>query len=194
MDLNPSLVLEVYRSVWEEYSEWSDYYNASTLKSLEAPAPRFSLDLLIDLEETDSTDSTPLSYDNDLKFSFSELNSDGSTIDEYVISTNVVTVDQSFRPHPPYESCTPITRNLMVGDDPDTLPFIPFVDDPKYDYRLYAEEHSHFRWQEPFVDPDSMYLRTDSSFAYQINCSGSCGLQNFRKIDRESWHETRRNR
>lgn len=155
MDVNPTLrnvVLEVYLSVWEEYSEWSELHNASTLKSLEAPRCSFNFSIPIYLEEADSTD---LPDDSDLKFSVSELNPDGSTIDEYVISTYVVTVDQALRAHSPYESCTPITRNLMVGDDPDVLPFIPFGDDPTYDHRLYAEEHSYFRWHKLFVDPDS---------------------------------------
>jgi len=88
------------------------------------------------------------------QFTVSKLN--GDTTDEYSIRGRMYYVDQNFRGHPPYESCTPLSRNLMVGDDPDHLPFIPFADDPAYNFHLDIEEHSYFRWNQSCLDPDSM--------------------------------------
>ncbi|KAF8970309.1 hypothetical protein BDZ97DRAFT_1652502, partial [Flammula alnicola] len=57
-------------------------------------------------------------------------------------------------PYPPYDSCIPISRNIMRGDDPDYLPFIPFSDDPTYDYTYDNDHHKYFAWHKPDRDPD----------------------------------------
>ena len=150
-----NLVLQIYRSVWEEYSEWSNKCRTTTLESLAASYPKLDLQTYFEFKETESASEASLAADDDdIHFTVYEFNIDGLTTDEYLISGKSLSVDQDFRPHPPYESCTPISRNLMVGDDPDYLPFIPFADDPKYDFRLDIEEHHYFRWHQPFLDPD----------------------------------------
>jgi hypothetical protein len=53
-----------------------------------------------------------------------------------------------------YEACTPISRNLMIGDDSDFLPFIPNSDDPSYDYTYDIHEHKYFAWHRLNRDPD----------------------------------------
>lgn len=153
------LVLHVYRSVWEEYSEWSNNTGSSTLKSLEAKQ-QLQLDLAI-LEET----AVEIVTDGDFpQFTVSEFDGDVTT-DEYSIRGRILYVDQNFRRHPPYECCTPLSRNLMVGDDPDDLPFIPFADDPAYNFHLDVEEHSYFRWNQPNLDPDgTCHFPTDFLF------------------------------
>jgi histone-lysine N-methyltransferase EZH2 len=65
-----------------------------------------------------------------------------------------------FPPYPSYNACAPISRNITVGDDPDKLPFIPFADDPDYDYDLDIEHHSYFAWPNLTQDPDSNHLNT----------------------------------
>jgi histone-lysine N-methyltransferase EZH2 len=145
-----NLVLQVYQSVWEEYSQWSSDHNTAALKSLETSHPHLDLQTDWELDPEDNCDNS-----NDL-FTVTEFDTDGFITDEYVLKGNFVILDQPVHPHPPYESCTPISRNLMVGDDPDDLPFIPFADDPTYDYNLVIEEHSYCRWHQPYLDPDSM--------------------------------------
>lgn len=146
-----NIVLQVYRSVWEEYSEWSNKRRTTTLKSLAVSHPKLDY---FEFKETESVEASLAAEDDDIHFTVYEFNIDGLTTDEYLISGKSFSVDQDFRPHAPYESCTPISRNLMVGDDPDYLPFIPFADDPKYDFHLDIEEHCYFRWHQPFLDPD----------------------------------------
>lgn len=176
LDSNPivraslrNLVLQVYRSVWEEYSEWSDKHTASSLKSLETSLQE------LDLQEKESPDTCHITADNDLLFTTSEFNADGFIVEEYETKGTSIIVDQTLRSHPPYESCTPIARNLMVGDDPDDLPFIPFADDPTYNFLSDIEEYSCFRWQEPFIDSDCTCDFRIDNFSLKIR-SGSCGL------------------
>jgi histone-lysine N-methyltransferase EZH2 len=146
-------------TVWEDYSEWSDRYNASTLKFLTAQDSRQQLDLRTDFEETESdTCLVHVTDDDDLLFTVTELDVDGFTTREYVIKGTSLNVDQIFRPHPPYESCAPISRNLMVGDDPDDPPFIQFADDPTYNFRLDIEEHKYFWWNRPRSLRPQFYL------------------------------------
>jgi hypothetical protein len=51
----------------------------------------------------------------------------------------------------------------MVGDDPEKLPFLPFADDPTYDYELDIGHHGYFAWPNLTQDPDSNYLHKVTS-------------------------------
>ena len=143
-------VLSVYKSVWEEYSLWSDQHNASTLELLNAPfrnAPCWNLDG----ENPDLSFHGSTSGNSQL-FTSTSFDSDGNTIEIAVAVTSLTLAP--FQPYPPYESCTPISRNLMVGDDSDALPFMPFSDDPTYDFNFDIEEYKYFLWQQEEIDPD----------------------------------------
>jgi hypothetical protein len=70
------------------------------------------------------------------------------------VPLHVTRVDIAFPALPAHEYCTPITRNLFLGDDPHDLPFIPFADDPTFDLARYLEEYKTFSWRESAVDPD----------------------------------------
>ncbi|RPD53881.1 SET domain-containing protein [Lentinus tigrinus ALCF2SS1-6] len=51
-------------------------------------------------------------------------------------------------PYPRYESCPPINNNILLGDDSNYLPFMPFADDPTFDYHDYLADHKGLAWQE----------------------------------------------
>ncbi len=143
------IVLSVYKSVWEEYSLWSDQHNASTLESLNARlhnTPCWNLDN----ENPDLSFGGPAS---DQLFAFTSFNSDGHATEIRDVAVTSLTLAR-FQTHPPYESCAPISRSLMVGDDSDALPFMPFSDDPTYDFNFDIEEYKCFRWQLEEIDPD----------------------------------------
>ncbi|KAF8156618.1 hypothetical protein B0H34DRAFT_847237 [Crassisporium funariophilum] len=76
-------------------------------------------------------------------------------VTELLISTpEIIKAEKSSKP-PSYECCTPISRNIMVGDDSHYLPFIPNADDPTYDSTFDIDEHDYFAWQQPdTVEPD----------------------------------------
>ncbi|ETW75709.1 hypothetical protein HETIRDRAFT_106382 [Heterobasidion irregulare TC 32-1] len=58
------------------------------------------------------------------------------------------------KPYSAYEGCTPISRNIFLGDDSDHLPFIPFADDPGFDWAENAEFFTYLAWESRFFDPD----------------------------------------
>lgn len=58
-----------------------------------------------------------------------------------------------FLPHPVYEICTPAARNIKVGDDPDQMSFLPFADDPAFDWEPYNKEYGSFAWQHFQLNP-----------------------------------------
>lgn len=142
-------VLSVYKSVWEEYSLWSDQHDASTLESLNAPlhnSPCWNVG-------AENPDVSVRGSDGDHLFAFTSFNSDGHAIEIRDVAVGLLTL-APFQPHSPYESCTPISRSLMVGDDSDALPFMPFSDDPMYDFNFDIEEYKYFRWQQEEMHPD----------------------------------------
>ncbi|TDL25214.1 SET domain-containing protein [Rickenella mellea] len=57
-------------------------------------------------------------------------------------------------PHPAYESCAPSDRCITIGDDPDDMPFIPYVDDDRFDLSDYCDHYDSFIWDKPIPDPD----------------------------------------
>jgi histone-lysine N-methyltransferase EZH2 len=75
-----------------------------------------------------------------------------------IVPVEVVKLDEALKPHPSYEACTPLMRSISVGDDPHLMPFMPFSDDPEFDYMSYNEQHKFFLWQIPNHDRDCAYL------------------------------------
>ncbi|KAI0708772.1 hypothetical protein C8T65DRAFT_650065 [Cerioporus squamosus] len=61
-------------------------------------------------------------------------------------------------PYPSYESCAPINANILHGDDPNYLPFIPFADEPTFDFRDYVYDHKGLAWQEGYRDSDVLAI------------------------------------
>ena len=151
------VVSQVYKSVWEDFSVWEEDHSRQTLQSLSRPSRPHLNPLLISSGQSHSaikeTRSTTHNVPNTVVESF-----DDSDLENGSTSTVLVTVHtigkgpmlQSLS----YESCTPISRNLMIGDDSDFLPFIPNSDDPSYDYTYDIEEHNFFAWHRPNRDPD----------------------------------------
>ena len=64
-----------------------------------------------------------------------------------------VYVGGEFLPHPVYEICTPAARNIKVGDDPDQMSFLPFADDPAFNWTPYNKEYEYFSWQLSLLNP-----------------------------------------
>jgi hypothetical protein len=149
-DLLLELITRTYESVWTEYFAWSFQNSAATLKSL--AVANIQPDSQTDLDKDLLNLYVAHISDGDEPFLVADFNGEGLAEVLTVAATSFCA--DPFRPHPPYESCTPISRNLMVGDDPNDLPFIPFSDDPSYNYHVDIEDYKHFRWQSPNLKQD----------------------------------------
>ncbi|KAF8803025.1 SET domain-containing protein [Phlegmacium glaucopus] len=160
------VISHVYKSVWEDFSVWEQDHCRRTLKSLSRPVRTHLNPLPMSSGQSQSTLEEPPSRrdgPSTVAESFDDwdiTNSSKSTL--YV--TDVQTIKEDQLPQPPsYESCTPISRNLMVGDDSDFLPFIPNSDDPTYDYTYDIDEHKYFAWHQPNRDPDLEVINIETT-------------------------------
>ncbi|KAJ7115589.1 hypothetical protein C8R43DRAFT_1038547 [Mycena crocata] len=153
------LVKTVYQEVYEDFRSWKLDYASKILHSLGHPPSRAA-------EPVSGTPSVtePEPAPNDPVFIPFESSTSAEYIEVYDYETGTTErvpmqmthwrVQDVFPASPAYEYCTPTPRNILHGDDPRELPFIPFPDDPTFDHRLYLEEYDEFAWEQPVLDPD----------------------------------------
>ncbi|KAL0062283.1 Histone-lysine N-methyltransferase setd7 [Marasmius tenuissimus] len=144
-----SLVKSTYRDAWARFYEWDEEDSRNTLKSLRATSARRNRLPMHD----------ELRPESGLQSSGSPLTEEAFSIVEYdeQNGTETVTVGRIQGKDPTdgvyrnlsYDSCTPISRNIQVGDDSDTLAFLPFADDPTFDWKDFVDQHAYCAWQEP---------------------------------------------
>jgi len=146
-----SLVAHVFRSNWLSFYEWKAHDAIESLVSLLAPEQE---------EDTDWSDISSDEEEDTLLIS----EADHITVSEYSSSSKIITVLPAIKntiqfilePHPSYTSTTPLRRSILVGDDLNPMPFIPFSDDPSFPHESHMDEHYEtFAWHEvDFFDPD----------------------------------------
>ena len=175
------VIQEVYRTTWTDFYDWEQYHVAETLHSLARPIEPPNTTQIILLPTPDSSQKgeskqgdwdeggyfAVLDYDYDANPNGTEPRVTTSTLTPQTLEvTNVLD------PYPAYEVCTPVNRNILVGDDSEYLPFLPFSDDPTFDHlaHIVDSEYRYFEWQVPNRDPDCDWLFLDFLFfAVEIN-------------------------
>jgi len=171
LDAPHDFVLGTYGSVWAEHASHHVEHCRNSFISLKRshprrrrPPPRSTLfaDHSLSRAMAASTSSVdphpePLQFES---FAIYEYDTANETSLPRLRETKalVLTASPPFPPYPSYNSCAPISRSIMVGDDSEELPFIQFADDPTYDYHLDIENHGYFAWPNLTQDPDSNYL------------------------------------
>ena len=154
------LVDTVYQTAWNGFYDWEQAYCLQTLRSLaRVPSHDASCSRNKSVNDVD-TSSRSLSPQ---KSQVSRCEPEVFTVIDYSVDGEpetatlpVVAVQgtRPFEPCAPYEICTPLNRNISVGDDSHYMPFIPLIDDPTFDSLRHAEDYNHFQWQMPNRDPD----------------------------------------
>lgn len=156
IDDKKSLVAQVYRSNWVSFYEWKVRDSRDSLTSLfvynytmEEDADWF--DIPSDEEDELFTDNIVPDADHVI---VAEYSSSSQAIT--VLPTIGTTVQYTLEPHPNYTSTTPLRRSILVGDDLNPMPFIPFSDDPSFPHESHMDEHYEtFAWHEmDLLDPD----------------------------------------
>ena len=150
------VVSQVYKSVWEDFSGWEQDHCQQTLQSLSRPYRPHLNPLLISSGQSYSPSKDPRSTHvapNTVVESFDDCDMESGSTSTVLVTVHTIGKGQMLQPLS-YEACTPISRNLMIGDDSHHLPFIPNSDDPTYDYTYDVEEHKYFAWHKPNRDPD----------------------------------------
>jgi hypothetical protein len=157
------LVCRVSETVSSEFYAWDINYCQETLRSLLVKAPTSHRYPTKDTEVAHAQKarkgkgrSRPKRAEEE--FEILEITDGPEGCTSTIVPVEVVELDEALKPHPSYEACTPLMRSICVGDDPHLMPFMPFSDDPEFDYMSYNEQHKFFLWQIPNRDPDCAHL------------------------------------
>ncbi|THG98885.1 hypothetical protein EW026_g3363 [Hermanssonia centrifuga] len=143
------LTLTVFREVWNEFYAWKHSACEAAIQKLAATdeAIRLVKDDYAGLFDSASarTSETPSDF---VVYDFCSK----STSNTSTISINA----SSITPASQYESCAPIPRNVLHGDDPNEMAFVPYADDTNFNEVDYAMEYKNLSWQVD-NDPDTEY-------------------------------------
>ncbi|KZT18938.1 hypothetical protein NEOLEDRAFT_84716 [Neolentinus lepideus HHB14362 ss-1] len=131
-------VLAAYSRVWDEFYRWEPDACHEVLASLRRDTNSLH-SLMEDIPPQNINHSGQDSTESDLCF-ISVTTGGPSTV-----MSIEETLAKSFAAHPPYEACTPISRNIIFRegdyDDAQECQFIPYADDPEFDSIKYL---AHF--------------------------------------------------
>ncbi|KAG0705966.1 hypothetical protein DFH29DRAFT_799275 [Suillus ampliporus] len=170
------LVQSVFAEVLAEFRDWKVKYCEHILHSLSHGKRSPRVPIL-------DGDGTPLNIvgnvggspdrDTERLVAVTSYSEDGTPRSTSTIPLQVVHAEL-LEPHKPYESCSPISRNIFRGDDDDAMAFIPYADDATFDHADHMLCYSSFAWQDDY-DPDlevisleaAYRLRTVHSLLYQ---------------------------
>ena len=141
------VISQVYKSVWEDFSVWERDHCRQTLQSLSHPFRPHLYPLLIPSGQSHSALKEPHDAPSNVVESFDDSDMENGSTSTVSVTVQTISNSQMLKPLS-YEACTPISRNLMIGDDSDFLPFIPNSDDPTYDYTYDIDEHKFFAWHQ----------------------------------------------
>ncbi|KAI0326496.1 SET domain-containing protein [Cubamyces sp. BRFM 1775] len=153
------LVTQTFKEVWTEYYNWETVHSARVLGSLAAKKP----------EEPEEVSSLVLEEDYPLG-----PTTGGDSFGRYQVvndewdynttpNADLAVISSHILPHPPYECCTPITYNILHGDDSNFMPFVPLADDPTFDHREHAYEYKALAWQEAYRDPETLEIAVEAA-------------------------------
>ncbi|KAF6753658.1 hypothetical protein DFP72DRAFT_1010437 [Ephemerocybe angulata] len=133
-----------------EYQTWDAEYCKSALLSLQRPASKPEPSTILvengSLGDSGSDTGEFICTEFEEETGVSTTTGTAESFDVYVSA--------EFLRHPGYDSCTPAARNIMVGDDSDYMPFMPFADDPTFGWKAYSNEYKYLAWQVYRPDPD----------------------------------------
>ena len=153
-----ALVHDVYKATWHDFYTWEQDHCLRTLHSL-ARTPSSSPPRSAEIK-TRSLSNCDLSLEaavvdkttEEESFTLHDYSRDTPAIS--TLSAQTINVINPFKACPPYEICTPVSRNIYVGDDFEDMPFIQLVDDPTFDLAAHTADYKRFEWQLPNRDPD----------------------------------------
>ncbi|CAK5262025.1 unnamed protein product [Mycena citricolor] len=142
-----TLVEAVFNQVSSEFAIWKADHAARILRNVASDDPSVARTVGASMSAR-MPSTTTLSIAEPSALAVWDFEGDGDTLDttpEYV-GVKVIHADASFSPVPVYEYCTPSLRNVKVGDDSSSMPFLPFPNDPRFDLADYVELHKQCSW------------------------------------------------
>lgn len=165
-ELLEDLVESVYAEVWDSFYECDVQYCQEAIGSLavNGPASRMAQSLNCGEDLEDKVSDVLDGFQNmkintrssNPAFSITEFGS-GKAHTSSVFAEEIA-LQGSVACSEPYEAFTPCLQSIHVGDDSDSLPFIPCADEPMFNIDEYTDFYGSLSWQgHLFRDPDRMY-------------------------------------
>ncbi|KAI0824327.1 hypothetical protein BC628DRAFT_1378815 [Trametes gibbosa] len=160
-----SQILSKFGEVSHEYYEWESNYCAHVLDSLATatqpvnPGTNRWMTVGEGEDPEDSIDSG-VSLD-DLEFTTYERRGEYWDYSTKRIHT-ILHVSQLF-PNAAYESCAPLNQNILHGDDPNYMLFVPHADVLTFSHEDHALEYKALAWQEAYRESDTLAIVTETA-------------------------------
>jgi histone-lysine N-methyltransferase EZH2 len=158
---NRALAFRVYEEVWNEFNKWKAEDCKQQLRLLQRPLPppevAQAAQRMTSVFRTGGPGDVETIYLCDTEDDI-PLDSGGAT----VLTCNTVPLklpEKVNEPHPRYEFCTPSVQSISfhvesaAWDELETVPFVPYADDPTFNARGYLRQYAQFAW-EYLGDPD----------------------------------------
>ncbi len=156
MDETKALVQSVLNDVHEEYYEWERSYCSSTIAALTSEeeevvngniVPFVSAESFMDSwSSSEATIKMASAMDQQNVHIYSADRTTNDSEDEVVssiysrkVQACCIVQAPPLTPCPAYDYCTASSRSMYVGDDPNSLPFIPFPYDSEGELLDFAE-------------------------------------------------------
>ncbi|KAI0350799.1 SET domain-containing protein [Trametes cingulata] len=164
-DRNPSEAVKYrFREVWKDYYSWEPEYCASRLSGLSVAQPSRPGDHSVAHEDADGgghpnpSGGTP---GNPPTLQVYTTTAGAWHCSAIELQTNLVIYAP--KAYPVYESCAPASQNILHGDDPNYMPFVPHADDPTFDHEDHVLEYKGLAWQESYRDPDTLEITLETA-------------------------------
>ncbi|PBK68788.1 SET domain-containing protein [Armillaria solidipes] len=150
---NPTnfVVQAAFRDAWDAFYAWEQEYCRESIQSLAVQELEEDED---DEDEWEIGDSATLTADG---FCVQQYQN-GGTVTSW-LPVEVIEVTALFPECSAYESSPLVSRSVFHGDDPDSMAFMPFADDPQFieipqdGDQLHHTYYKEFEWQT-LDDPD----------------------------------------
>lgn len=145
----------IYRDLWAEFYSWEQVFCQQTLEGLSKPqagVPPRSLP-----HDGTSIYELPavLSSSEEDLFTYEDISLDSTVTDKFTLSANPKIIEtHNLEPSAAYTTCTAVSTNIFLADDPTSLSFAPHADDPHFKLDEYLSLVGWFTWQYDLNDPD----------------------------------------
>ena len=150
---------KIYRDLWTEFYSWEQAFCQHTLEGLSRGGvqvhPRSLPHDVTSIYEIPDFSSSQAEED----LFIYEDTTFNSTFTRFTLSPNPKNLEtQSLEPSAGYTACTAISTNITIWkDDPASLQFAPYADDPCFELEDYLSLAGYFTWQHDLNDPDREY-------------------------------------
>lgn len=141
---NQDIVTPTLQASWREFDDWRQKYYSQLLARLCAPSCFEGPPFICPWDAVSLANTINGDVELQLLVSFhiyynNTIDSNSRTLSQEEVID--IVPSYSFSAISPYESSPLTDRNVYCGEEPESLPFIPFSDDPDFNYLDFLHEH-----------------------------------------------------